>query len=269
MRKTSHYYDRERNRGRLYSAIAHLFFLLVCVTGVPEYFSPSVPVEPPAISVEILPVAAITNIKPSDTPPAPEVKPEEKKPEPKKPSPPVKTAEAPPPPPPEKIAEKPKAEPKKEKPPEPKKEEKKQKSQDDDLAAVLKAVKDTAQKEKKEDKDKKETKDNTSPTKTLSSHYNPDMPMSMSERDAIMSQLAKCWTVPAGAKDAQNLVVVIDAEYNSDGSYLQVRLPSESVARYNAMRAVKECSPLKNLPPETYETWRAMELSFDPKFMLN
>ncbi len=38
--------------------------------------------------------------------------------------------------------------------------------------------------------------------------------MSMSEKDAIMSQLAKCWNLPAGAKDADKLAVLIDAEYN-------------------------------------------------------
>ena len=282
-RRSSHYYERERSRGRFYSAVMHLLFLVLAITGLPSFLMPTPPEEPVVISVEILPISAMSNVKPSETPPAQDVKPEEKKPDQAKPSPPVKTADsATPPPPQDKPSEKKevKPEPKKEKPPEPKKEVKKQKPKEDDLAAVLKAVKETAQKEKKEDKPKKETKEDTSPTKSMSSKYNSDMPMSMSERDAIMSQLAKCWTVPAGAKDAQNLVITIDAEYSNDGSYIRVALAPESLSRYNsdsffraaadsAIRAVKECSPLRNLPPEKYETWRSMELRFDPKFMLN
>ena len=283
MRKPSyHYYETERKKGRLISAVLHLLFLVLAIVGLPSFLSPPPPVEPTVISVEILPIAPISNVKPAETPPAPQPKPAEKKPDQKKPSPPVKTADNTPPPP-DKPAEKPVEKPKeikKEKPPEPKKEEKKQKPKEDDLAAVLKAVKETAQKEKKEDKPKEDKPDDSSPNKSMSNKYNAELPMSMSERDAIMSQLAKCWSVPAGAKDAQNLVVVIDAEYNSDGSYIKVTLAQESMARYNsdtffraaadsAIRAVKVCSPLQNLPPEKFETWRSMELRFDPKFMLN
>ena len=36
----------------------------------------------------------------------------------------------------------------------------------------------------------------------------------------------------------------------------------------SARRAVQECSPLKNLSPEKYQTWRDMEMTFNPKDML-
>ena len=280
--KPSYYYDRVRSRGRLYSGVMHLLFVVIAIVGLPTFFSKPLPDEPAAVSVEILPISAISNIKPAES--VSEPKKEDKKPEPKKPSPPVKTTEAPPPPPPEKMADKPKEkvpDPKKEeKKPEPKKDEKKTKPKEDDFAAVLKAVKETAKKEKTEAKDKKEAKDDSAESKSISTKYNAELPMSMSEKDVIMSQLAKCWFPPIGAKDAQDLVVVIDAEYGSDGSYIKVELASESLARYNAdgffraaadaaLRAVKVCSPLKNLPPEKYDTWRVMELRFDPKFMLN
>jgi outer membrane biosynthesis protein TonB len=283
MRRITSYYERERQKGRTYSAVLHFVFFLFIIFGLPEFLSPQIPEEPAVITVELLPITGITNVKPSDTQPAPEIKPEEKPNEQKKPAPPVKAAETPPPPPPEKVAEKPMEKPKekpvekpKEKPPEKKKPKPK-----DDLSAILKAVKDTAQKEKKEDKkDKKPVEEATSPAQAVSNQYNPTLPMSMSEKDAIMSQLAKCWSVPAGAKDAQNLVVMINAEYNSDGSVIKAELAQGSLLRYNtddffraaadsAIRAVKMCSPLSGLPPEKYETWRMMELQFDPRFMLN
>lgn len=280
--KVTHYHQRDRRKARIYSAGIHLLFLLLAIFGLPSFMRPVPPEEPVAISVEILPITGITNVKPSESS-APEEKPEPKQAEQKKAAPPVQTAEpAPPPPPPEpKPAEKPKEKEKpkpEEKPKEAKKEEPKKPKQDD-FAAVLKAVKDTAQKQAKQES-KENSKTNDSKTKAVSNQYNPTLPMSMSERDAIMSQIAKCWSLPAGAKDAQNLVPLVDAEYNVDGTLINAVLADESKARYNsdnffraaadaAIRAVKQCSPLKGLPPEKYETWRSMELRFDPKFMLN
>lgn len=279
MRRLARYYERERQKGRKLSGIIHFFVFLLVIFGLPSFLEPTLPPEPTAISVEVLPISAISNIKPSDAPKAekkPEPKPEPK--EEKKPTPPVKTDEPPPPPPPpEKPA------PVKEKPPEPKKPEKKEEKKkkdkkEDDLAAVLKAVKDTAKKQN--DKPNKEKKEDSGDTaKSKSDNYNADLPMSMSEQDAIRSQIAACWSVPAGAKDAHNLIVVLRLQLEEDGTVISVELSGDSKARYgsdsffrsaadSAMRAVRQCSPLKNLPPEKYGTWRDMELTFDPRDML-
>lgn len=289
MRRTGSRYLVERSKGRVYSALLHALFLFFIVFGLPSFMVPPPPEEPVAITVELLPISNISNVKPSETPPQEEQKPEEKQAEQKKPSPPVKTAEAAPPPPEADavpIPDKEKEKPKKEEPPKEKKEEKvaekkKEKPKQDDLAAILKAVKETAQKQKKDEKkDAKKPDDSSSPSKSVSSQYNPTLPMSLSEKDAIMSQIARCWSVPAGAKDAQNLVVVVDAEYAQDGNYTKVAISNESLSRYQAdpffraaadaaVRAVQRCSPLAGLPPEKYDTWRQMELRFDPKYMLN
>jgi len=269
----------ERQTGFIYSATLHILFFLLAFFGLPSLFKSDPPIEPAAITVEILPITGITNIKPSEEPPAPEEKKVEKPAEQAKPSPPVKTAEAAPPPPPEEAAiPKPKEKPpeKKVEKPEDKKEDKK-KTKDESLDAILKAVKATAQKEKK---DKEKTDADSSKSKSFSSKFDPTLQLSMSEKDAIMSQIAKCWSVPAGVKDAQNLVVVVMAEFNSDGSYIRVELNDEGKSRYgrennfraaadSAIRAVKMCSPLRGLPAERFNGWREMELSFNPKFMLN
>ncbi|MDE3060409.1 MAG: hypothetical protein KGJ06_05310 [Pseudomonadota bacterium] len=290
MRKPSRYYDRERRKGRVYSAIIHLLAIVIAILGLPSFLSPRPPEEPMAITVEVLPITGITNVKPSE--PAPPQEPKKEEAQQKKEAPPVKVADStPPPPPPPEPAPKPepkkeipkKEEPKKEQPkkPEETKKEIKKKPKDEDLAAVLKAVKETAQKEKKtEDKNKKAAQDNSqSPSKSISNNYNPDLPMSLSEKDAIRSQIAHCWVPPIGAKDAQDLVVMLHLELSQDGTVTKVELANGSAGRYNsdsffraaadsAMRAVRECSPLKNLPPEKYQTWHDMELTFDPKEML-
>jgi type IV secretory pathway VirB10-like protein len=258
-----------RQRSFAFSALLHALLLLMSIFGLPLLASPP-PVEPAAITVELLPITGITNVKPSEEPPAPEEKPAPEK-EQSKPSPPVKTEkETPPPPPAEKPAEKPEV-----KKPEPKKEEKKPK--EEDLEAVLKAVRETAQKKKDEKKDDK--KDGGSKNKSISNKYDPSMPLSLSEMDAIMGQIAKCWNVPAGAKNAQDLIIVVYAEFNVDGSYVKVELAQDQ-RRYGsdtffraaadaAIRAVKQCSPLTGLPADKFQKWRALELHFDPRFMLN
>jgi hypothetical protein len=101
----------------------------------------------------------------------------------------------------------------------------------------------------------------------------------MSEKDAIRSQIAQNWSMPAGAKDAHELIVVLRINLAQDGSVMKVELASDSKSRYDrdpffraaadsAIRAVRLSSPLKNLPPDKYDTWRDLELGFDPKEML-
>jgi hypothetical protein len=106
------------------------------------------------------------------------------------------------------------------------------------------------------------------------------VPMTMSEIDAIRYQIQQCWSIPAGARDAENLVVRIKVFLNSDGSLSK---PPEIVgggsgggasdpffrtAAESARRAVLKCSPLKNLPPDKYARWREITLTFNPRDML-
>ncbi|NBX03958.1 MAG: energy transducer TonB [Alphaproteobacteria bacterium] len=273
----------ERKEGLIISGFLHLLMLLLMIFGLPSWLSPEQPPEPQAISVEILPITEVSNIKPSEKPPAPDEKkdapPEPEKPKP--PTPPVKMSE-PPPPPKEELAppkdEKKPAEVKKE---EPKKEEPKNKPKDEDLAAILKAVKNTVTKEQEKEKPKDEKKkpDTSSQAQSRSTNYDASMPLSMSEKDALRSQFAKCWSVPAGAKDAHELSVLVEIEIALDGTVTKVELAPSSKARYSsdafyraaadsAIRAVRQCSPLKDLPPDKYNTWHNTEVNFDPREML-
>lgn len=272
---------RERQKGLGFSVAFHLLLLLLLIFGLPSLLKNEPPPEPVSITVELLPMSNVSNVKPTDGAQAEKPKPEEpkKEAEQKKPAPPVKTAEATPPPPKPEPAIVPK--PAEIKKPEPKKEEKKEptkKPKEEDLDAILKAVKDTAQKEKT-DKKPDDKKDTATTNKAISNHYDASLPMSMSEKDAIMSQLAHCWSPPAGAKNAKDLVVVVNAEFSADGSYIKSEIAAESRSRYAsdsffrsaadaALRAVRQCSPLKNLPPEKYENWKTMDLYFDPQYML-
>jgi len=102
-----------------------------------------------------------------------------------------------------------------------------------------------------------------------------EQPLTMSEVDAIRRQIERCWNVPAGARDAQNLVVEIRVRLNPDGSVFQAeildlaRLASDGffrAAAESAYRAVLQCSPLQ-LPPKKYNLWRVVTLRFNPREM--
>jgi hypothetical protein len=102
-------------------------------------------------------------------------------------------------------------------------------------------------------------------------------PMSMSEIDAIRHQIQQCWSVPAGARDAENLIVRIKVFLNSDGSLAkapeivgadQSNDPFYRTAAESARRAVLKCAPLKSLPADKYSRWRELTLTFNPREML-
>jgi hypothetical protein len=106
---------------------------------------------------------------------------------------------------------------------------------------------------------------------------NPALPVSMSEIDAVRRQIERCWNLPTGAKEADNLIVAIRVEMNLDGTPRRAAVDEQAgmtgnpfyrAAAESALRAVlnPRCHPFK-LPPEKYERWRTMTLVFNPKEM--
>ncbi len=102
--------------------------------------------------------------------------------------------------------------------------------------------------------------------------------LSASEIDLIRAQIERCWDVPAGARDAKDLVVVIRVSLNPDGSVRQARIMDEGrmqtdpyfrAAAESARRALfnPECTPLR-LPPDQYRLWKTLVLNFSPKDIL-
>jgi outer membrane biosynthesis protein TonB len=103
--------------------------------------------------------------------------------------------------------------------------------------------------------------------------------LSASLAGAIQAQIQPCWSIPAGAKEAEDLKVRIRIYLLPDGNLarppeivdrLRMNMPGQSfyrVAAESARRAVQRCAPLK-LPPESYDIWNDIELNFDPGEML-
>ncbi len=101
--------------------------------------------------------------------------------------------------------------------------------------------------------------------------------LTVSEIDAIRAQLKPCWSPPAGAPNAEDLIVVLRVRFNPDGTVNGVPQVLSSLraqadqymraAADRAIRAVLQCQPFQ-LPAERYRQWRLIELEFDPRFLL-
>jgi outer membrane biosynthesis protein TonB len=99
--------------------------------------------------------------------------------------------------------------------------------------------------------------------------------LSLSELEALRARLAQLWTVPAGAKDPQELVVLIRVKLNRDGKLAAPpvvlssgKSPLFMAARDSAIRALFRGQPYDMLKPEHYEQWKDVEITFDPRDMI-
>lgn len=109
---------------------------------------------------------------------------------------------------------------------------------------------------------------------------NPNLPVSMSEKDFIRKQVEDKWQFDLGARDAQNLIVRIKFSLNPDGTLrtqptivdeAKMYLPgneSYRSAAESARRAVLKAVPFQ-LPPGDKDKWsQDIILNFDPRMML-
>jgi colicin import membrane protein len=99
--------------------------------------------------------------------------------------------------------------------------------------------------------------------------------LSMSELDALRARLAQLWSLPAGVKDPQELVVLVRVQLKADGTLAtqpQVLNSGSSAlahaARDAAIRALYRGQPYTMLRREHYEQWKDIEITFDPRSMM-
>jgi outer membrane biosynthesis protein TonB len=277
-------------QGAIYSALLHLSVIVMLVVGLPS-------MAPDALLAPPIPIEIVTSIEQ----PEPEIEPEpEPEPEP--------VAELPPPAPkpaplPEPVAEpepepvpvaeaKPEPEPEPEPPPEPKPEPEPEKQQvKTPPKPKMKPLQQVAEEDKKKEeppedrlttilKNVEKLKDQAPANSQVSdASQAPTSPASSIEQSAmvraIQKQMARCWRIDAGARDADSLIVEIRVLLNPDASVRDAqivdfeRMFRDSYFRSaaeNARRAILQCSPFR-LPANKYEVWRELTLRFDPSQM--
>lgn len=97
--------------------------------------------------------------------------------------------------------------------------------------------------------------------------------MTLNEIDALRARLAQCWNIQLAPPDPSELRVKLKMFLNPDGSISQapqvLEVGSSEFARSaaeSAVRAVRRCAPY-NLPPQKYDSWREINVTFDPREM--
>ncbi len=231
------------------------------VTEKPEVKTEAAP-EPPPKPVEKPvekkpdPPKPVTKHEPKDEP-----KPIEKKPDPPKVDPiaeALKKDEA------KKPKPKPQAKAAPPKPPEPKRERTFDSSK---IAALL---------DKRDPTRHAATGEQLNSTASLGAAHGTAATLSQSELDALRARLTKLWNVQAGSEHPEELIVDIRIRLTPDK---RLAAPPEVVSRGSspryraaadaAMRAVLQAQPYDMLRPGTYEQWKDMIVTFDPRQMFN
>lgn len=280
-------------RGAIFSALLHVAVAVLVLVGLP-HFKRELPMVDLPVPVDIVTVAEITNAPPPAPEEKPEPEPEPPKPEPVKPPPPPEPEvtepeppkpEAPKPEPvPEAVAEVAPAPKPKTKPAPPVKDVKPEKKPPppDEMASILKTVEKLKEKKPEEKEDSfLDTAEALKKRESAPREYDSSAPITISQIDAIRRHFEKCWNIPAGARDAEDLAVQIRVAMAADATVQRAEIVPDSrlltdgfyrAAAESALRAVlnPRCRSLKDigLRPEQFDQWRDMVITFNPKQMI-
>ena len=98
--------------------------------------------------------------------------------------------------------------------------------------------------------------------------------LSQSELDALRARLAQLWNLQAGAERPEELIVEVRLRLRPDRTLAgppevlsRGSSPRFMAARDAAMRAVFQGQPFNMLRTETFEQWKDMIVTFDPRQM--
>lgn len=99
--------------------------------------------------------------------------------------------------------------------------------------------------------------------------------LSQSELDALRARLIQLWNPPVGIRNAGDMVIRVRVLLRPDGTLAgppsvltSGHGPMFESARDSAIRAIFRGQPFDMLKPQTYETWKDIEVTFDPRDML-
>ena len=158
------------------------------------------------------------------------------------------------------------------KPEPPKKVEKPKKKEEefklDDIAALL----------NKTDDEKASPTDQTETGTPLVGNQNltgNDEQVTATALDWLRQRVGQCWSIPAGARDAGQLIVTLRFQLDIDGRivgqpYVErtTSHPAAAAAASSAMAALIQCQPYDKMPRETHHLWADIRMNFDPSVMV-
>ena len=262
-------------RSMIASGLLHVVVIVAATVAWPHAIEQSEEV-PSVVPVDLVTIADVTNIAPSvQETPKPETPPE--------PTPPQPQAAAPPPP----QAEV--APPEPDKPSPPKEEQKNASAPPNPVRPRRKPAPDQpkfdvdtvlALLDKRTPKPVAPPPPSAKPAETTVKGLGAQDAFTMDLKDALLAQMRECWNVPVGAPNPEQLIVQVRVFLAQDGSLAQPPLlepasraaaasnPYMRTAAEAALRAVNVCEPYKRLPPNKYDAWREIVMTFDPSKMI-
>ncbi|MCU7612453.1 hypothetical protein OC187_02665 [Anaplasma capra] len=92
--------------------------------------------------------------------------------------------------------------------------------------------------------------------------------------NSIKNKFVRCWTVPAGAKDVESMVVRVSLVLAPSGKVVRAGISDTHLYNSNpffravadsALRAVYKCSPITGLSRDEYNLWKEVVLTFNPR----
>jgi len=154
----------------------------------------------------------------------------------------------------------------------------KDKKQDDYSVMILKSVKNNSNKNINDNEnilDKKFQELEELIEGEQNKNFKEDLEVSISELDAIRSQINNAWNVIAFNKSGNIMRVTLLMQLDKSGAIIQIKpiLENNSNPSYNAFvesvkRAAKKASPLQNLPPNKFQSWNEIEMNFSSENMM-
>ena len=118
----------------------------------------------------------------------------------------------------------------------------------------------------------------TEPTAATATSLPVGPPLTNSEKDGLKLAVQRCWNVPAGVRDAQELKVTVAAQLAEDGAVINASIRmieprAAPDARFQqafeaGRRALIRCSPYE-LPRDKFGQWRNIEVVFNPEGMVS
>jgi len=126
-------------------------------------------------------------------------------------------------------------------------------------------------------KKKIEQKPTPKPVEPVEQKFVPDAQFVREISSTVQGQIASCWSIPIGAKNVKDMDVELYIKLSKKGEVQIVRILDNQkyeqddnyrVLTDSAVRAVKECSPIRGLPEDKHEFWKEIEFIFNPSSVL-
>ncbi len=263
------------------STVLHIVIIGFFMFGAPSFFRP-MPKEQSVMTFEVVPISEIDNIQ--TTQKAEELEEEEEEEEFKE----VKTTAEPKPKEEAKTEDEEKPEVKENDEPKeiiPEKENKKKQEKKpepktppveevDPIDSILKNIEKESKGTNKEAHKKTRKSKKPNRRRAMGGEYDKNSPLSITEKTLIRGQIQRHWRKPVGVKNLSQIRVYLSMEVAKDGRIKDVwvtdtKCPPNSgsackIAERSILRAAKKASPLQNLPPARYDTWKELTIELAP-----